>query len=166
MREIPRPGVAEPSGAPKVLGKYRCDDRLAGDGWLEIHRGRVQGLAGFDRLFAIVSLAPGALSRRSQAAENLLRAARLSATVQDTRLAAITDSGLAPGSAFVVTELVHGVSLRALSSHLHGNVRTARRCRPTWISSSPSSGRRSPARWPRLTTAKRPSPTERWRRRR
>ncbi len=125
MREIPRPGVAEPSGAPKVLGKYRCDDRLAGDGWLEVHRGRVQGLAGFDRLFAIVSLAPGALSRRSQAAENLLRAARLSATVQDARLAAITDSGLAPGSAFVVTELVHGVSLRALSSHLHSNVRTA-----------------------------------------
>ena len=121
MREIPRPGVAEPSGAPKVLGKYRCDDRLAGDGWLEVHRGRVQGLGGFDRLFAIVSLAPGALSRRSQAAENLLRAARQAATVQDPRLAAVSDSGLAPGSAFVVTELVHGVSLRALSAYLHGN---------------------------------------------
>jgi hypothetical protein len=121
MREIPRPGVAEPSGAPKVLGKYRCDDRLAGDGWLEVHRGRVQGLAGFDRVFAIVSLAPGALTRRAQAAENLLRAARQAATVQDPRLAAITDSGLAPGSAFVVTELVHGVSLRSLMAYLHGN---------------------------------------------
>jgi hypothetical protein len=121
MREIPRPGVAEPSGAPKLLGKYRCDDRLASDGWLEVHRGRVQGLGGFDRLFAIVCLAPGALSRRSQAAENLLRAARLAATVQDPRLAAVSDSGLAPGSAFVVTELVHGVSLRALSAYLHGN---------------------------------------------
>ena len=119
MRQNPRQGAAEPHGAPKVLGRYRCDERLAGDGWLEIHRARVQGLAGFDRVFAVVSLAPGALTRRSQAAENLLRAARAAAAVKDARIAAISDSGLSPGSAFVATELVHGVSLRALSAHLH-----------------------------------------------
>src|SRR5687767_13130839 len=114
MRDNPRPGVAEPPAAPKVLGKYRCEERLAGDSWLEIHRARVQGLAGFDRVFAVVSLAPGALMRRPQAAENLLRSARAAALVQDARIATIGESGLAPGSAFVATELVHGVSLRAL----------------------------------------------------
>jgi hypothetical protein len=123
MRDSPRPAATEVSVTPKNVGRFRCEVRLGGDGWFESFRARVQGLQGFDRVFAVQCLAPGALARRPQAAENLLRAARAAADVRDVRIATVHDSGLAPGSAFVAHELVHGLQLRALVSYFHPGTR-------------------------------------------
>jgi serine/threonine protein kinase len=104
--------------APRVMGRFRCEERLAIDGPLENYRARVLGLGGFDRLFSLTCLAPGALARRPHAAEGLLRAARTAMTLKDARIAAVSESGLAPGSAFVASEFIHGVSLFELAEHL------------------------------------------------
>jgi serine/threonine protein kinase len=101
-----------------MMGRFRCEERLAADGPLETYRARVQGLGGFDRVFSLTCLMPGALARRPNAAESLLRAARTAMTVKDARVAMISESGLAPGSAFVASEFVHGVSLLELAEHL------------------------------------------------
>jgi serine/threonine protein kinase len=111
------PPAPAPS-APKAMGRFRCEERLASDGPLETYRARVAGLGGFDRLFSLTCLAPGALARRPLAAEALLRAARAAMTLKDPRIAAVSESGLAPGSAFVASEFVHGVSLQELAEHL------------------------------------------------
>jgi serine/threonine protein kinase len=111
--------LSQPGGnAPRVMGRFRCEERLGVDGPLENYRARVLGLGGFDRLFSLTCLAPGALARRPHAAEGLLRAARAAMTVKDARIAAVSESGLAPGSAFVASEFVHGVSLLELAEHL------------------------------------------------
>jgi serine/threonine protein kinase len=120
MADTPRPPAAAQVGSTKVLGRYRCEHRIAADQWLETWRARVQGLAGFDQLFALHCLTAGALARRPNAAEGMLRAARSTANIKDARVAAVHDSGLAPGTAFVARELVHGISLRDLELHLHG----------------------------------------------
>jgi serine/threonine protein kinase len=125
MQDVPRPrGAPSPKATPphatKLMGRFQCEALLHSEGLLETWRGRVQGLGGFDRVFAVKCLVSGALQRRPRAAEDLLRAARAAGAVQDERIAGVLDSGLAPGSAFVATEFVHGVSLRALREYVHG----------------------------------------------
>ncbi len=104
----------------RLMGRFQCEALLQSEGLLETWRARVQGLAGFDRVFAVKCLLAGALTRRPRAAEDLLRTARALAALKDGRLATVMDSGLAPGSAFVATEFIHGVSLRALREYVHG----------------------------------------------
>jgi serine/threonine protein kinase len=112
------PSSTASTAAPKAIGRFRCEERLGVDGPLETYRARVAGLGGFDRLFSLTCLAPGAVARRPSAAEGLLRAARATMTLKDSRIAAVAESGLTPGSAFVASEFVHGVSLQELAEHL------------------------------------------------
>ncbi|HEY0706784.1 MAG TPA: protein kinase [Polyangia bacterium] len=116
----PTPGAAPASNSPKVMGRFRCEARIANEGPFETYRARVSGLSGFDQVFALTALIPGALSRRPNAAEALLRTARAAMRVKDARLANIQETGLAPGSAYVVAEFVHGINLRELVEHVHG----------------------------------------------
>jgi eukaryotic-like serine/threonine-protein kinase len=114
MQESTRPRAAAHPSTARVVGRFRCEQRLGAEGLLETWRARVKGMAGFDRIFAVKCLVPGALTSRPSAAENLLRAGRAAASVRDIRIASVADCGLAPGSAFVATEYVHGVSLLLL----------------------------------------------------
>ncbi len=100
------------------MGRFRCEERLSAEGPLETFRARVQGLGGFDRLFRLTCLQSAALARKPQAAEAMLRAARLAMTLKDPRIAPISEHGLATNSAFVACEFVHGVSLQELADHL------------------------------------------------
>jgi serine/threonine protein kinase len=125
MQDVLRPRGPAPTKGPataatKLMGRFHCEALLGSEGLLETWRARVQGLAGFDRVFAVKCLVPGALTRRQRSAEDLLRSARAVAALKDDRIATVMDSGLAPGSAFVATELVHGISLRALREYVHG----------------------------------------------
>ena len=120
MQDALRPAGATSTKAPKLMGRFHCEALLYSEGLLETWRARVQGLSGFDRVFAVKCLVAGALSRRSRAAEDLLKSARSVATLKDPRVATVMDSGLAPGSAFVATEFIHGVSLRELREWVHG----------------------------------------------
>jgi hypothetical protein len=104
------------------MGRFRCEERLGAEGPLETYRARVSGLGGFDRVYALTCLVPGALSRRPHAAEAVLRAARALAAVKDPRIASVADSGLAPGSAFVACEFVHGITLHELREHVGSTV--------------------------------------------
>src|SRR5947207_2710874 len=95
-------GLRSASG-PRVVGRYQCKERLGADGLLETWRGHLQGLGGFDQVFALKCLTVGALARRPHAAESLLRAARAALALKDPRIAALVETGLSPGSAFVAT---------------------------------------------------------------
>src|SRR3954471_7389451 len=110
--------LREPASA-RVVGRFDCKEKLASDGLLETWRGRLQGMGGFDRVFAVKCLTQGALARRPKAAESLLRAGRNAATLNDPRIAAVIETGLAPGTAFIATELVHGVTAAALRELVH-----------------------------------------------
>lgn len=98
------------------MGRYQLEDRLGTDGVIETHRARLQGATGFDRVFIVKSLLPGILQKRPGAAEGLLMAGRrLSLIGQgEPHVVPIVDMGLEPGTAFVVTDFVQGVSLRSL----------------------------------------------------
>ena len=120
MQEIPGPPSTQADSGGKTIGRYRCEECLGQSAGFEIWRARVQGLAGFDRVFALHCLAPGLLARRPKAAESLLGTARQVAKLADERFVTIEDTGLAPGSAFVATEFVHGVSLDVLFERLTG----------------------------------------------
>src|SRR3954469_19700524 len=103
----------DPSGT-RVVGRFDCKEKLATDGLLETWRGRLQGMGGFDRVFAVKCLTLGALARRPKAAESPRPAGKNAATLNDPRIAAVIETGLAPGTAFIATELVHGVTAGAL----------------------------------------------------
>ncbi|HEY0713911.1 MAG TPA: protein kinase, partial [Polyangia bacterium] len=115
------PGAAPISNPAKMMGRFRCEARLSGEGPFETFRARVGGLGGFDQVFALTALIPGALGRRPHAAEALLRAARAATRVKDPRIAWVQESGLAPGSAYVVAEFVHGITLRELCEHVEAS---------------------------------------------
>ncbi len=94
-----------------MLGRFQCEEWLGGDSAVETYRARVQGLAGFDRVFEVKCIPAGATKQRPDAAERFLAAARRMAAVKDPRIAQVVDANIADGWVFLATEFIHGVSL-------------------------------------------------------
>ncbi len=100
-----------PRAVPKMLGRFQCEEWLGGDGLVETFRARVQGLAGFDRVFAVTCLPAGAPRQRPDAAQRFLEAARRTAAVKDPRIAQVVEANTVDGWVFLATEFIYGVSL-------------------------------------------------------
>jgi len=100
-----------------ILGRFHCREALESVPPFLTYQARAQGLAGFERVFAVKILPADAPSMRPDAGHRLLQGATRANAVKDVRVGQVVDSGTAAdGSAYVATEFVFGLNLSGLRS--------------------------------------------------
>lgn len=114
-----RSNAAETRPQYKILGRFHCQEALESVPPFVTYRARTQGLAGFERVFAVKVLPADAPVTRIDAGQRLLEAAARATAAKDVRLGQVVDSGTAPdGSIYVATEFVFGLNLASLRTGL------------------------------------------------
>jgi len=100
-----------------TLGRYRIVDRIAADAFVETYRSRLDGIAGFHRMFTIQRLHPQAarLPGLMTALEDDVRRAAL---LTHGNLTQVLDLGRDRGTVHVVAEDVDGTDLASLLARL------------------------------------------------
>lgn len=112
-----RSNAAEPRPPDKILGRFQCREALQSTPPFLTYQARAQGLAGFERVFAVKVLPADAAPTRPDAGQRLIESATRANTVKDARVGQVVDSGTAAdGSAYVATEFVFGLNLSGLRS--------------------------------------------------
>ncbi len=116
-----RTNASDARGAAKVLGRFHCQEALESEAPFASYRARTQGLAGFERVFALKTLPASAQPTRPDATQRLLEVASRATSVRDPRIGQVVDSGTTPdGTAYVATEFLFGAHLGALRGGLVG----------------------------------------------
>jgi eukaryotic-like serine/threonine-protein kinase len=99
------------------LGRYELICELASGGMGVVYLGRLQGVGGFERMFAIKVLHKHLASRR-QIVGMLLNEARLAAQIQHPNVVSTVDAEISSsGQYYVVMEYVDGFTLCELLDH-------------------------------------------------
>jgi serine/threonine protein kinase len=111
MPPIIRPPAPGEQPGVKKLGRYECTEPLGGDGGFETYRGRVKGLAGLDRSFAVKVLRLKRSESASAIVEPFIKAAKRSAALANPRIATVVDTGSDEGVVFAVTPFIEGLDL-------------------------------------------------------
>jgi hypothetical protein len=106
-----RPPASGEQPGVKKLGRYECTEPLGGDGGFETYRGRVKGLTGLDRSFAVKVLRLKRSESASAVVEPFLQAAKRSAALANPRIATVVDTGAGDGVVFAVTPFMEGLDL-------------------------------------------------------
>ena len=128
-----RTNAPQIQGAAKVFGRFHCQEALESAGPFVSYRARTQGLAGFERVFAVKTLPADAQPTRPDATQRLLQVASRATRIRDPRVGQVVDSGTTPdGAAYVATEFVFGVNLSALRGGLVGEA-NAEKSTPTML---------------------------------
>lgn len=110
-----RSNDAEARPQHKILGRFHCQETLQSVPPFLTYRARAQGLAGFERIFAVKVLPADTVTTRPDAAQRLMQAAARANAAKDVRLGQVVDSGTAPdGSIYIATEFVFGLTLAGL----------------------------------------------------
>ena len=104
-------------GSAPTLGRYRIVDRIAADAFVETYRGRLDGIAGFHRMFTVQRLHPAIIKLPGllTALEDDVRRAAL---LTHGNLTQVLDLGRDRGTVHVVAEDVDGTDLGALLARL------------------------------------------------
>ncbi len=105
-----QPPAGEQPGIKK-LGRYECTEPLGGDGGFETYRGRIKGLTGLDRSFAVKVLRLKRSESASAVVEPFIQAAKRSAALANPRIATVVDTGAGEGVVFAVTPFMEGLDL-------------------------------------------------------
>lgn len=112
-----RAHTADPKPGPKAFGRFHCQDRLEGRAPFDLYRARTQGLAGFERVFAIKVLGAQAEGVRPDARLRLVANAALAGLVKDGHIASPVDAGQgADGEIYLVREFLFGAPLDLLAT--------------------------------------------------
>ena len=97
------------------FGKYSILERVARGGMAEIFKARMEGIGGFNRLFAIKRVLP-ALSSNREYIDLLVDEAKVAGLLSHANIVQILDLGSVKGQYYVAMEFVHGRDLgRTLS---------------------------------------------------
>jgi eukaryotic-like serine/threonine-protein kinase len=99
------------------LGRYRIDRQLARGGMGEVYLGRIAGAHGFERPIVIKTIRTELLVDE-RAALMFVDEARIAAGLHHRNIVQILDFDRFDGGAFLVTEYIEGLDLRALLHHL------------------------------------------------
>jgi len=103
---------------PKPFGdKYLLLDSLSTGGMAEIHRGKLLGDKGFEKLIVIKKLLPH-LSNDQEMVGHFIDEARLAALLQHENIACIYDFGSIEGSYFIAMEYLFGKDLHSMMAKL------------------------------------------------
>ncbi|MFM2160825.1 MAG: hypothetical protein RLZZ383_337, partial [Pseudomonadota bacterium] len=100
-----------------TLGRYRIVDRIAADAFVETYRGRLDGIAGFHRMFTIQRLHPG-VAKLPGLLTALEEDVRRAALLTHGNLTQVLDLGRDRGTVHVVAEDVDGTDLSVLLARL------------------------------------------------
>jgi serine/threonine protein kinase len=100
-------------GQPATIehfGKYQILERVAQGGMAEIFKARMEGIGGFNRLFAIKRVLPG-LSNNREYIDLLVDEAKVAGLLSHANIVQILDLGQVKGQYYVAMEYVHGRDL-------------------------------------------------------
>ena len=107
----------EPPRGPKRVGRYNLMKRLGTGGMAEVYLGRLDGEAGFSKLFAVKVLQPS-FARQPIVVEHFLDEARLASRLDHPNVVQVLDLGSADGEFFIAMEFVDGADLfRVIELH-------------------------------------------------
>jgi serine/threonine protein kinase len=99
------------------LGRYQVDRQIARGGMGEVYLGRILGAHGFQRPIVVKTIRTELLADE-RVAMMFVDEARIAAGLHHRNIVQIIDFDLFDGGAFLVTEYIEGVDLRALLRHL------------------------------------------------
>ena len=92
------------------FGKYQILERIARGGMAEIYKARMEGIGGFNRLFAIKRILPS-LSENREYIDLLVDEAKIAGLLSHANIVQILDLGQVNGQYYVAMEYVHGQDL-------------------------------------------------------
>ena len=98
------------TAAIEQFGKYAILERVAQGGMAEIFKARMEGIGGFNRLFAIKRVLPG-LSQNREYIDLLVDEAKIAGLLSHANIVQILDLGQVKGQYYVAMEYVHGQDL-------------------------------------------------------
>src|SRR3954447_2021055 len=99
--------------APARLGRYELIARLATGGMGEIFLARLEGAAGFEKLFVIKRILPH-LADDARFRQMLIGEARIASKMSHANICQVYELGDADGQLYIVMEYLEGVSLLTL----------------------------------------------------
>jgi serine/threonine protein kinase len=100
----------ESDRGPRRIGRYNLLKRLGTGGMAEVYLGRLDGEAGFSKLFAVKVLQPS-FARQPIVVEHFLDEARLASRLDHPNVVQVLDLGSADGEFFIAMEFVDGADL-------------------------------------------------------
>ena len=92
------------------FGKYQILERVAQGGMAEIYKARMEGIGGFNRLFAIKRILPS-LSQNKEYIDLLVDEAKVAGLLSHANIVQILDLGEVSGQYYVAMEYVNGRDL-------------------------------------------------------
>lgn len=98
---------------PIQFGKYILLDKIATGGMAELHRAKITGVKGFEKLIAIKTILPHLTSEESLIA-SFIDEAKLAAFLQHTNIVQIYDFGKMEGTYFLAMEYLFGKDLKSV----------------------------------------------------
>ena len=107
----------------KTFGKYQIIDRIASGGMAEIYKARMEGLGGFQRLFALKRILPE-YSENKDFIEMLVEEAKIAGLLSHANIVQIVDLGQIDGSYYIAMEYVDGPNLGQLIQRLSNQRKT------------------------------------------
>ena len=100
-----------------TFGKYQIVDRIASGGMAEIFKARMEGLGGFNRLFAIKRVLPE-FADNQDFVDMLVEEAKIAGLLSHANIVQIVDLGQVDGSYYIAMEYVDGPNLSMLLQRL------------------------------------------------
>ncbi len=97
----------------QTFGKYQILERIATGGMAEIYRARLEGIAGFQRTFAIKRILPH-LSQDQDYIAMLVEEAKIAGLLSHANIVQIVDLGQVDGAWYLAMEYVDGPDLGAV----------------------------------------------------
>ncbi len=97
----------------QTFGKYQILERIASGGMAEIYKARLEGIGGFQRMFAIKRVRPE-FSTNSDFIEMLVDEAKIAGLLSHANIVQILDLGEVDGAYYVAMEFVDGRDLGAV----------------------------------------------------
>ncbi len=104
------PMAADAAPEPLRFGKYQILERVAAGGMAEIFRARLDGIAGFQRSFAIKRIAPH-LSQNHEYVDMLVDEAKVAGLLSHANIVQILDLGSVDQQFYIAMEFVNGRDL-------------------------------------------------------
>jgi serine/threonine protein kinase len=95
------------------FGKYQIIERIASGGMAEVFKARMEGLGGFQRLFAIKRIIPQH-SKNKEFVEMLVEEAKIAGLLSHANIVQIVDLGQVDDSYYIAMEYVDGPNLEFL----------------------------------------------------
>jgi serine/threonine protein kinase len=104
--------VATQLSEPIQFGKYTLFERIGRGGMAEVYKGRIQGPAGFERVFVVKRILPH-LSDDTSFIKMFVEEAKLSARLNHPNIVHIFELGAVEGEYFISMEYIRGHDLSA-----------------------------------------------------